>query len=88
MLRRPRFSWTRSKGESDVQGGWEHGSVKEREGTWVGTDGGSPEGDWSARRRRGRRGGGPGAAAAVEREPQAGRCAATAAREIARRGLA
>ena len=32
-LRRPRFSWTRSKGESDVQGGWEHGSVKEREGT-------------------------------------------------------
>ena len=57
-MRRPRFSWTRIKGESDVQGGGEHGSVKEREGTWVGADGGSPEGDWSARRRRGRRGGG------------------------------
>ena len=58
-LRRPRFSWTRIKGESDVHGGWEHGSVKEREGTWVGADGGSPEGDWSARRRRGRAGRGP-----------------------------
>ena len=57
-------------------------------GPGVGADGGSPEGDWSARRRRGRRGGGPGAAAAVEREPQAGRCAATAARGVARRGVA
>ena len=32
--------------------------------------------------------GGPGAAAAVEREPQAGRCAATPARGVARRGVA
>ena len=53
-LRRPRFSWTRIRGESDVQGGWENGSVEEREGTWVGTDEGSPEGDWSRCRRRGR----------------------------------
>ena len=41
------FSWTRIKGESDVEGGGENGSVEEREGTWIGTDGGSPEGDWS-----------------------------------------
>ena len=66
LLRRPRFSWTRIKGESDVQGGWENGSVEEHEWTWVGTDEGSPEGDWSRCRRRGRgRRLGPGAA--VER---------------------
>ena len=41
---RPRFSWTRIKGESDVQGGSGNGSVEEGEGSWVGADGGSPEG--------------------------------------------
>ena len=44
------------KGESDVQGGWEHGSVKEREGTWVGAAGGAgalaPTQRWSASRKR------------------------------------
>ena len=44
------------KGESDVQGGWEHGSVKEREGTWVGAAGGAgalaPGQRWSASRKR------------------------------------
>ena len=39
MLRRPRFSWTRIKGESDVQGGRGNGSVEEGEGTWVGSTG-------------------------------------------------
>ena len=86
-LRRPRFSWTRIKGESDIQGGWENGSVEEREWTWVGTDEGSPEGDWSRCRRRGRgRRLGPGAA--VERGPEAGGCAAAAARRVVRRVVA
>ena len=81
LVRRPRISWTRIKGESDVQGGWENGSVEEREWTWVGTDEGSPEGDWSRCRRRGRgRSLGPGAA--VERGPEAGGCAAAAARRV------
>ena len=35
----PRFSWTRIKGESDVQGGSGNGSVEEGEGSWVGADG-------------------------------------------------
>jgi hypothetical protein len=45
------LSWdvsTRSdqaQGESDVQGGRRHGSVRDGEEVWVGTDGGSPEGD-------------------------------------------
>ena len=56
-LLRPRFSWTRIKGESDVQGGSGNGSVEEGEGSWVGADGGSPEGERSRRRRRGGSGG-------------------------------
>ena len=40
------------KGESDVQGGWEHGSVKEREGTWVGAGALAPGQRWSASRKR------------------------------------
>ena len=63
-LKRPRFSWTRIKGESDVQGGGENGSV---EGRGTGRGGGSPKGDRSPCRRRGGRGGLPGAGAAVER---------------------
>ena len=31
-LRRPQFSWTRIKGESDVKGGGGHGSVEEGAG--------------------------------------------------------
>ena len=42
------------KGESNVQGGGGNGSLEERAGEGVGGDGGSPEGDRSARRRRGR----------------------------------
>ena len=38
-LLRPRFSWTRIKGESDVQGGSGNGSVEEGEGSWVGATG-------------------------------------------------
>ena len=48
---RPRFSWTRIKGESDVQGGSGNGSVEEGAGSRVGADGGSPEGERSPRRR-------------------------------------
>ena len=69
-LRRPQFSWTRIKGESDVKGGGGHGSVEEGAGSGVGADGGSPEGERSRRRRRGGWGGGLGAQAAVEREPE------------------
>ena len=62
-LKRPRFSWTRIKGESNVQGGGGNGSVEGRgTGRGIGTDGGSPEGDWSPCRRRGGRGGLPGGA--------------------------
>ena len=83
-LKRPRFSWTRIKGESNVQGGGENGSVEGRgTGRGIGTDGGSPEGDWSPCRRRGGRGGLPGAGAAVERQPEARRGAAAAAWRIA-----
>ena len=70
---RPRFSWTRIKGESDVKGGGGHGWVEEGEGSCVGADGGSPEGERSRRRRRGGWRGGLGARAAVEREPETGR---------------
>ena len=50
LLRRPLFSWTRIKGESDVQGGGGNGSITE--GGGGGTNGGSTEG---ARRRSARR---------------------------------
>ena len=53
-LKRPQFSWTLIRGESNVQGGEGNGSIEERAGEGVGGDGGSPEGDRSARRRRGR----------------------------------
>ena len=53
-LKRPQFSWTLIRGESNVQGGGGNGSIEERAGEGVGGDGGSPEGDRSARRRRGR----------------------------------
>ena len=57
-LKRPRFSWTRIKGESNVQGGGGNGSVEGRgTGRGIGADGGSPEGDWSPCRRGGGRGG-------------------------------
>ena len=86
--RRPQFSWTRIKGESDVKGGGGHGSVEEGAGSGVGADGGSPEGERSRRRRRGGWGGGLGAQAAVEREPETGRGSAAAARRVAGDGLA
>ena len=54
MIKRPQFSWTLIRGESNVQGGGGNGSIEERAGEGVGGDGGSPEGDRSARRRRGR----------------------------------
>ena len=41
---RPRFSWIRIKGESDVQGGRGNGSVEEGEGSWVGATGVGAEG--------------------------------------------
>ena len=53
-IKRPQFSWTLIRGESNVQGGGGNGSIEERAGEGVGGDGGSPEGDRSARRRRGR----------------------------------
>ena len=84
VLKRPRFSWTRIKGESNVQGGGGNGSVERRgTGRRIGTDGGSPEGDWSPCRRGGGRGGLAGAGAAVERQPEARRGAAAAAWRIA-----
>ena len=54
LIKRPQFSWTLIRGESNVQGGGGNGSIEERAGEGVGGDGGSPEGDRSARRRRGR----------------------------------
>ena len=84
VVKRPRFSWTRIKGESNVQGGGGNGSVERRgTGRRIGTDGGSPEGDWSPCRRGGGRGGLAGAGAAVERQPEARRGAAAAAWRIA-----
>ena len=53
IVRRPQFSWTRIKGESDVKGGGGHGWVEASAGSGVGADGGSPEGERSRRRRRG-----------------------------------
>ena len=87
-VRRPQFSWTRIRGESDVTGGRVHGSVEEGEGSRVGADGGSPEGDRSRRRRGGGGVGGLGARAAVEREPETGRGVASAAGRVAGHGLA
>ena len=63
-LRRPQFSWTRIKGESDVEGGGGHGRVEASAGSWVGADGVSANGAaigsgalapgqrWSASRKR------------------------------------
>ena len=82
-VRRPQFSWTRIKGESDVKGGGGHGWVEASAGSWVGADGGSPEGERSQRRRRGGWVGGLGARPAVEREPETGRGVAAAARRVA-----
>ena len=87
-LRRPQFSWTRIRGESDVKGGGGHGWSEASAGSGVGADGGSPEGERSRRRRRGGWGGGLGARAAVEREPETGRGSAAAARRVAGDGLA
>ena len=50
-----------------------HGWVEASEGSCVGADGGSPEGDRSRRRRRGGWVGGLGARPAVERKPETGR---------------
>ena len=47
VVGRPQSSWTRIKGESDVTRRWGYGSVEAGEGSWVGADGGSPEGDRS-----------------------------------------
>ena len=58
-LRRPQFSWTRIKGESDVKGGGGHGWVEEGAGSGVGADGAAvgagalaPGQRWSASRKR------------------------------------
>ena len=75
---RPQSSWTRIKGESDVTRRWGYGSVEAGEGSWVGADGGSPEGDRSRRRRGGDGVGGLGAGTTVEREPETG-CGVAAA---------
>ena len=83
VLRRPQFSWTRIRGESDVKGGGGYGWVEASAGSGVGADGGSPEGDRSRRRRRGGWVGRLGARAAVEREPETGRGSAAAARRVA-----
>ena len=88
LLGRPQFSWTRIKGESDVTRRWGYGSVEGGEGSWVGADGGSPEGDRSRRRRGGDGVGGLGAGTTVEREPETGCGVAAAAWRAARRGFA
>ena len=58
-VRRPQFSWTRIKGESDVKGGGGHGWVEEGAGSGVGADGAAvgagalaPGQRWSASRKR------------------------------------
>ena len=58
-LRRPQFSWTRIKGESDVKGGGGHGWVEASAGSGVGADpaavgagGLAPGQRWSANRKR------------------------------------
>ena len=52
----PRFSWTRIKGESDVEGGGGHGWVEASAGSGVGADGAAgalaPGQRWSASRKR------------------------------------
>ena len=88
MLGRPQFSWTRIKGESDVTRRWGYGSVEGGEGSWVGGDEGSPEGDRSRRRRGGDGVGGLGAGTTVEREPETGCGVAAAAWRAARHGFA
>ena len=45
----PQFSWTRIRGESDVEGGGGHGWIEEGEESWVGAilskdDGGGGDG--------------------------------------------
>ena len=65
-----------------------YGSVEAGEGSWVGADGGSPEGDRSRRRPSGDGVGGLGAGATVEREPETRRGVAAAAWRAARRGFA
>ena len=87
-LGRPQFSWTRIKGESDVTRRWGYGSVEGGEGSWVGGDEGSPEGDRSRRRRGGDGVGGLGAGTTVEREPETGCGVAAAAWRAARHGFA
>ena len=63
-MRRPRFSWTRIRGESDVEGGGGHGWSEEGEESWVGATGVGADGAavgagalapgqrWSASRKR------------------------------------
>ena len=58
-LRRPQFSWTRIKGESDVKGGGGHGWVEASAGSGVGADPAAvgagvlaPGQRWSASRKR------------------------------------
>ena len=55
-LWRPRFSWTRIKGESDVEGGGGHGWVEASAGSGLGAAVGSgalaPGQRWSASRKR------------------------------------
>ena len=58
-VRRPQFSWTRIKGESDVKGGGGHGWVEASAGSGVGADpaavgagGLAPGQRWSASRKR------------------------------------
>ena len=81
-LRRPQFSWhgLRDNPMSKEVG---HGWVEASEGSCVGADGGSPEGERSRRRRRGGWVGGLGARPALERKPEAGRGVAAAARRVA-----
>ena len=61
---RPQFSWTRIRGESDVEGGGGHGWIEEGEESWVGATGVGADGAavgaaalapgqrWSASRKR------------------------------------
>ena len=55
-MRRPQFSWTRIKGQSDVEGGGGHGWFEAREGSCVGAAVGlgalAPGQRWSASRKR------------------------------------
>ena len=52
-LKRPQFSWTLIRGESNVQGGGGNGSIEERAGEGVGGAGSLAPGQrWSASRKR------------------------------------